>query len=86
MAKISFIIPKDANFPQAYESAKQKGCKIKSRYTGVYACCSRTKYWYAESYSGKMTINLGRFPFTAEGEEQAAKAYQKFMKEKKPAL
>lgn len=76
----AFIIPKDADFLKVYKTAKEKGLRIKSRYKGVYLIDYLKPMWRAQSKLDNKSIYFGYFPFTAQGEIDAAKAYRDYNK------
>lgn len=68
-------IPEHINFTTFYWQAKKQGVKIQSRYKGVCVMDSNKAYlWWVARFKNKY---LGHFPFTAKGEQEAAKAYEK---------
>lgn len=75
--KKSFIISRGADFPKSYKEAIVKGFRIKSRYKGVVVICPRSiPYWMAQKWMGGTQFNSQCFPFTEQGEIDAAKAYE----------
>lgn len=73
------IIPEDVNFKEFYLQAISKGIKITSKYAGVSIYLNKNgQLWWTASIriNGNLKAkHLGSFPFTKNGEIEAAEAY-----------
>lgn len=78
------IMPIGVDHGLFYRAAKAKNIRVSSRFRGVHIQSDRgntTISWAAKYQGGKKTVVIGRFPLTAEGEEQARVAYERYLEE-----
>lgn len=62
-----------------YKSAKAKGIVVKSRFVGVsHNLNGRKHHWLAQYQENGKKLMFERFPFTEQGEKDAAQKYLNF--------
>lgn len=74
------FIPDGVNHLEFYRQAQKKGIKVSSRFIGVAVNVNHGKHhWWARLQVNGKTIMFKRFPFTEQGERDAARQYQSFL-------
>ncbi len=73
-------VPSNVNYLEFYHKCHEKGIKIQSNFQGVvfHLAYGKRPTWKVQFQKDYKYIFLGSFPFTAEGEEAAGKAYKEF--------